>query len=164
MANRITYDARPDLPDIRMSNGLTSVFMDVLTLAASSLASTVRELEIAAWIASKDQGVYGPGTVGFDIADIPWDADPAEEQAFLLRSITAARSKIGWDKLGYDPDESLLMPCLDGFQALLTEFRPDDIRIAAAMIGTAPSSPSGFECCPVHGVVRHAHGCPLCNG
>lgn len=164
MANRITYDARPDLPDISMSNGLTSVFIDVLALAASSLASTARAHEIAAWIASKDQAVYGPGTVGFDIADMPWDAENlAEDRAFLLRSITAAKSAVDWDKLGYEPNESWLMPCLDNFQLLLAGFRPNDVRTSTPVIRLAPSSPSEFERCAVHGIVKHEFGCPLCN-
>ncbi|MEI5680122.1 MULTISPECIES: hypothetical protein [unclassified Mesorhizobium] len=147
-----------------MSNGLTSVFIDVLALAASSLASTARECQIAAWIASKDQGVYGPGTVGFDIADIPWEAENfTDHRAFLIRSIAAAKSKVDWDRLGYEPNEAWLMPCLDEFRVLLAEFRPDDISASASMIGLAPSSQFEFERCSVHGIVQHTFGCPLCN-
>ena len=43
MANRITYRQRPELEAVQMSNGLTSVFIAVLSLAASSLAKSDRQ-------------------------------------------------------------------------------------------------------------------------
>jgi hypothetical protein len=70
MANTVTYEARPDLQYIRMSNGLTSVFVSVLALAASELAETDRPRGFAVWFASHDQ-LYGLGMVGFDTSELP---------------------------------------------------------------------------------------------
>jgi hypothetical protein len=139
MGNRITYDARPDLPDIKMSNGLTSVFIEVLALAASSLASTARQHELATWFSSKDQAIYGAGNVGFDVGEIPWETESlTQDRGFLLRSIDAAKSRVGWNKLDYRPNEDWLIPRLDTFQTLLAEFRPVDIHAGAPANGQAP--------------------------
>jgi hypothetical protein len=40
--NTVTYNARPDLENLRMTNGRTTVFVSVLALAASELAGTNR--------------------------------------------------------------------------------------------------------------------------
>ncbi len=50
MANSISYDRRPDLGFVQMSNGLTSVFLAVLVLGASAVAQTERHREVAAWL------------------------------------------------------------------------------------------------------------------
>ena len=57
MANIVRYDRRPELEPIQMTNGLTSVF--IVVLAASRLARTNQEKELAAWIGSRDQSVFG---------------------------------------------------------------------------------------------------------
>jgi hypothetical protein len=40
-----------------MNNGLTSVFVSVLALAASELAETDRQREFAAWFADQQQAI-----------------------------------------------------------------------------------------------------------
>ena len=65
MSNVVTYESRPDIQHIQMSNGLTSVFVSVLSLAASELAESARQRVFAAWFASHDLGVFGFGIVGF---------------------------------------------------------------------------------------------------
>jgi len=50
---------------ISMSNGLTSVFIEVLVISGSILANTDREKELIIWLAQRDQSVVGIGTVGF---------------------------------------------------------------------------------------------------
>ncbi|MFT4132088.1 hypothetical protein [Labrys sp. (in: a-proteobacteria)] len=164
MANSITYDARPDLPYLPMNNSLMSVFIDVLALAASSLASTPRQCQLAAWIAARDQGIFGLGTVGFDIAEMPWEIESfVEDRSFILRTIETAKAKRDWHRLGYEPKEEWLMPCLDKFHVLLAAFVPADIRAEATDRKGLWSAPE-FERCPAHGLIKHAHGCPICNG
>ncbi|SCB28631.1 hypothetical protein GA0061100_106414 [Rhizobium hainanense] len=163
MANRITCNARPELPAIQMQNGLTDVFMEVVAIAASALAQTRSEQAFASWIASRDQAVLGLGAVGFDIAEMPWHiATFAEDRNFLIRAITAAESKIGWEKLGYEPKEDWLMPCLMRFRMLVSAFEPHDIRPNDAAIHSTFSE-SNFGRCETHGIIMHADGCPICN-
>jgi hypothetical protein len=74
--NRKNYSQEEYLSkSLKMSNGLTSVFISVLSLSASRLAKTEREIDFAIWLASHDQAIVGSGTVGFDISDIPWSME-----------------------------------------------------------------------------------------
>ncbi|MGO4336228.1 hypothetical protein AB4037_15080 [Labrys sp. KB_33_2] len=164
MANSITYEARPDLPFLQMNNSLTSVFIGILALAASSLVATCRHCQLASWIAARDQGVYGLGTVGFDVSEMPWEIESfVEDRSFLLRAIATAKAKEGWHGLGYEPKEEWLMPCLDKFQVLLAAFASADIRAEAQNDRNRWSAPE-FDRCQVHGLIKHVHGCPICNG
>jgi hypothetical protein len=60
MSNTISYERRPELGVIEMSNGLTAVVIERLSLASSILAQTDRQRELAVWFASHDQAMYGP--------------------------------------------------------------------------------------------------------
>ena len=123
MGNFVTYEARPDLERIRMSNGLTSVFVSVLSLAASSLAESDWQRQLAVWFASNDQSLTGRGTVSFDIGELPWSRETfVGDRAFVLRVIEAAKAKAGWERLGYEPSEERLQPCLDQFRAMVEAF------------------------------------------
>jgi hypothetical protein len=146
-----------------MQNGLTDVFIEVLAIAASALAQTRSEQVFASWIASRDQAVLGLGAVGFDIAEMPWHvATFAEDRNFLIRAIAAAGSKIGWEKLGYEPKEDWLMPCLMRLRMLVSAFGPHDIRPSGAAIHSTFSE-SDLNRCEAHGIIMHADGCPVCN-
>jgi hypothetical protein len=80
-----------------MNNGLTSAFVSVLALAASKLAETDRQRLFAAWFASHDQGVWGLGTVGFDMSELPWSLDTfVGDRRFVLQVIHAAKARAGW--------------------------------------------------------------------
>ena len=76
-----------------MSNGLTSVVISTLVLAASALAQTDRQRELAVWFASHDQGVFGLGMVGLDVSDLPWRADTFEADRTMRRTITDQRNR-----------------------------------------------------------------------
>ncbi|MCZ3378307.1 hypothetical protein JJQ51_20395 [Rhizobium sp. AG207R] len=163
MANRITCEARPELPAIQMQNGLTDVFVEVLAIAASVLARTRSEQAFASWIASRDQAVLGLGAVGFDIAEMPWHvATFAADRNFVIRAITAAESKVGWEKLGYEPKEDWLMPRLMRLRMLVSAFGPHNIRASGAAIHSTFSE-SDLRRCETHGIIMHAYGCLVCN-
>jgi hypothetical protein len=118
MGNRICLDAGHDAPDdcLKMSNGLTAALIDALVLAGSALAATAREQDLIVWLARHDQGIFGLGTVGFDIGNIPWTVTGfASERAFLLRVIGAAQSGLGRERLDYEPNAALLQPVLARF-------------------------------------------------
>jgi hypothetical protein len=164
MANQVTYDARPDLEPIRMSNGMTSVFIAVLTLAASDLARTDRHRELSVWLASHDQGTFGIGCVGFDLSELPWSCDSfAADRAFLLDAINAAMGKAGWERLGYEPNEEPVRLRLAAFAALVRAFRLEDASVAPERVWLFTDPPEQFALCPTHGVYLHRGGCVLCN-
>ncbi len=165
MGNHIAYRQRPDLEPVRMSNSLTSVFLSVLSLAASALAQTDRERELAVWFASHDQNVFGVGMVGFDVGGLPWCAEAfAADRDFVLRAVAAAKAKTGWSRLGYEPHEDWVLGRLEGFERLVSAF---DIRDAETKANGYSwgfgDRPGCFELCPEHAVYLHSAGCILCN-
>jgi hypothetical protein len=161
MGNLVIYAHRPDLPALQMSNGLTSVFVAVLSLAAAELAEDDQQREIAAWIASRDQGVYGLGIVGFDVGDLPWRPETfALDRAFVLRVIEAALAQRGWERLGYQPREDWIRESLEGFRTLVEAF---DVTHACWESWGFGDRPERLVLCPKHGVYLHLEGCVLCN-
>ena len=133
---------------MKLSNGSTDVFLSVLLLAGSDLAETAWQVELMVWLAAHDQALRGGGTVGFDLADIPWDPDDFTAQRdFLLRTVDLAATGHRWEALGYDA------PFARGH---LDEFR-------ALVAGMEPVAALEHAKCPVHDVYVHDHGCLLCH-
>jgi hypothetical protein len=163
MSNIISYDAQ-DLEPLRMSNGLTSVFVSVLALAASELARTDEQRFWAAWIASIDQGIFGGGIVGFDLTEMPWKIVSLEsDQDFWLQVIAAAKQKTGWERLDYQPREDWVMWKLDEFAVLIKAFEAVRINPDETRDWEYDARPRTLELCPKHLVYLHAYGCVICN-
>jgi hypothetical protein len=147
-----------------MSNGTTSVFVSVLSLAASALATSDRAREIAVWLASHDQSIFGVGVVGFDISGLPWSrATFAEDRAFVLEILAAVRGKTGWERLDYPPREDLNSECTDALGRMIEAFDVRDAFTDDEAIWTFCDRPDRFETCPIHAVYLHVGGCVVCN-
>lgn len=160
MVNLVAYGHRPDLLPLRMNNGLAAVFISVLSIAASSRASTDHEKLIAIWIAMRDQAVLGNGLVDFKLEDIPWSPQEfAGDKYFLLKAIDAALNKEGWHNLDYTPREEWVFDCLKQFRRLIEAFLPEHL----VGDGTSPDIPLDFQLCQQHHVYLHLHGCVVCN-
>ena len=163
MSNIISYDAQ-DLEPLRMNNGLTSVFISVLALAASDLARTDNQRLWAAWIASIDQGIFGGGIVGFDLTQMPWKAANLEsDKDFWLRVIAAAKQKTGWERLDYQPHQEWVFLSVDEFAVLIKAFEATHINPDETRAWGYDAKPKTFELCPKHLVYLHAYGCVICN-
>ncbi|MFJ4982041.1 hypothetical protein ACIP6X_43265 [Streptomyces coeruleorubidus] len=92
--------------DLDLSNGATAVFIDVLMLAVSDLASEDWDFRFAALLTLQDQNVMGRGAVGFDLAEFDWGAterERARAKDFVLRATALAASGHRWNELGYHP-------------------------------------------------------------
>jgi hypothetical protein len=164
MSNYISYDARPDLEGIQMNNGLTSVLVSVLSLAASKLATDDAQRTFAVWINLHDQGVFGTGIVGFDVSEMPWNPATLEaERAFVLQAIAAAHAKTGWERLHYTPKEDWVFPCLEQFRILIEAFALEHIQTSSARVWVYCEPPTTFSLCSVHQVYQHPFGCALCG-
>lgn len=147
-----------------MSNGLTSVFVSVLTIAMSSLAMAESEKRIAVWLASHDQEIFGQGVVDFDVRDAPWRlASFDTDKEFMLHAIQAAAGKLGWEKLGYSPNEEALLESLATFRELVAHFVQEHIWPPSERAWQFGVEPEKYEHCAKHGVYLHSHGCILCN-
>ncbi|MFZ6759321.1 hypothetical protein ACO0K9_19115 [Undibacterium sp. Ji50W] len=147
-----------------MNNGLTSVFISVLSISASTLATTDRQRALAIWFASHDQGVCGSGIVGFDVCDLPWRHESFDgDKAFVLAAIDSAYSKNGWDKLSYKPKEEWVLESLREFREMVNQFAPEHVDSDRVMELKLERMPTEFKVCEKHGVYLHAHGCVVCH-
>lgn len=168
MGNRITNCKNYSLDEyldrsLKMSNGLTSVFISVLALSASSLAQTHSEINFAIWLAAHDQSIVGMGTVGFDVSELPWSAENFEaEKQFVLRVIESAQSQALWSKLSYTPHTEWVLAALEKFGALIADLTVDFIRPNWAWCELDNNSPTPTKC-PTHDIYLHIAGCVICN-
>ena len=75
MSNMICFNYKSDKDKMKdylnMSNGGTSMFINVLCLSGGRLAETESQKRLMVFLAEKNQNVCGIGTVGFDIVNIP---------------------------------------------------------------------------------------------
>jgi hypothetical protein len=155
MANHISYDARADVPIISMSNARTFLFMQALSLATSALAREDSEREFAVWFAARDQAVFGAGTVGFDVSEMPWRPESfTADRDFVIRAIDRAKVGVDWKKYGWQV--GALDAPFESFGAMVASF-------ALADAAPDPDRPNHFRLCERHAVYQHAYGCPLCN-
>lgn len=154
---------------LKMSNGLTAVFIDVMTLAGSRLAQSDDEKRLIVWLAEKDQSVVGIGTVGFDIRKMPWNTERFEEnRRFMLDVIEAAENRTAWDKLDYSPNEEHIFRALRSFAGLIPQMTAEDADESAAKewLDNAESGDPvlcGFPKCEKHGALLTCFGCHICN-
>ncbi|MER5479361.1 hypothetical protein ABT026_20680 [Streptomyces sp. NPDC002734] len=91
---------------LRLTNMSTDVLVQVLMLAVSDLAETPWDHRYAALWALQDQGMAGLGTVGFDLAGVPWGDSAAERRrntvfATTVTDLAAAGHR--WWELDYEP-------------------------------------------------------------
>ncbi|BCB76731.1 hypothetical protein GCM10022251_50030 [Phytohabitans flavus] len=160
MGNTFTANAASGGPgDLRLSNGGTDVFFDVLTLAGCHVAETPWQQNLVLLFA--DGHRYDRGFSGFDLGDIPWTADWPAERAFLLRVIDTALTRHGWHRLRYDPPYAA--EYLARYRELVTAFMP--APAVAPKLGDwrlAPA-PALLTRCPEHDLYQGEAGCRLCD-
>ena len=172
MSNMICFDYKSDKDDLKddlnMSNGGTSVFINILCLSGGRLAETESQKRFMVFLAEKYQNVCGIGTVGFDIVDMPWDKDSFDEdKAFMLRVIESARQKLGWETLGYETNEEFVAEYLDTFQKLIERMTAEDIieeSLTEWLSEADENDPTrcGFPKCKIHDAYISIHGCQVC--
>lgn len=150
---------------LSMSNGGTAVFVDVLTLAVSDLASEPWHYRFASLIALQDQNLMGRGSVGFDLEDIDWGPSPQEQEAakdFVLRVTDLALTRHRWDELGYEPPYA--PKYLETFRAMVEAYDP---ATPASGLGSFPApDEAALASCVRHRVLTGLpfwDGCVFCN-
>lgn len=173
MANSVSLPKHLEhlFESIRMSNGLTAVFIEVLTISGSMLADTNRERELTIWLAQQDQAIVGIGTVGFSLDDMPWTMEHFDqEKAFMIAATENAMKEAGWDRLGYEPRKDWVVECLEKFKLMLEAFRREDVVMSNYLKWSEieegddnPTIPFGYPRCSKHEVYLSCHGCILCN-
>lgn len=168
MGNSISFDNKYD-DMLHMSNGVTNVFINILTLSGAAIAETESEKRLTVFLSEHDQRARGIGTVGFDISEMPWDKETFEnDKQFILNIINGARNKTGWEKLNYEPKEEHVSHCLDTFENLINKMTADDIQeevLTDWLSGADENDPvrCGFPRCEKHNTFLTCFGCQICN-
>jgi hypothetical protein len=160
VGNRFTaYGSASELTELRLSNGGTDVFFDVLTLAGCDLAGTPWQQNLVLHFA--DGHRLGMGMSGFDLSDLPWTENWPAEKAFFLRLIDLAASQHGWSELRYDPPYAVTW--LAAYRAMVAGFVPaPKTEPGRADWRTAPRA-EWLARCRSHNLYQGELGCRLCD-
>ena len=121
-------DAAPVDRWLSMSNQGTDCFLELLIYASGTIGQTQSQKEMVSFLKDrKDINDVAPGTAGFDIKDMPWEASSlSEDVRFLLRVIEMAKSRTVWEKLPYEPEGLVVIPFLDLFADMVREMDKHD--------------------------------------
>ena len=164
MGNLVSNEQIGDKSRLKMSNGATSVFVSLLSLATSRIAATENQILLSTCIASCDQSVFGLGIVGFDLADLPWTRDEeefAKEKNFLISSIERVISRSDWGELDYTPSVDRALHNQRIFLEMVNLFQLENVQEFNQSNFRLPE-PLG-ETCQKHGVYLHIAGCVICH-
>jgi hypothetical protein len=159
MANSFTNVGFDPRMDVDISNSGTDAFIIALVLAASDLAQTPWQRDLAAWLASRDQTIHGRGLVGFDLSEIAWSTGTFQaDHEFLLAVVDHAVNRHRWDGLNLDPQWT--PDYLRDFRMLAMRFNAD-LVIPSQKWDPAPPDPPIR--CAKHLVYQHRSGCVICH-
>ena len=169
LSNIIGYPQRQELPELNLEDRKLHILCSVLALASCSLCTTPSQRDIAFFFSSRDLRVLGAGMGGFDLGELPWGDKVEADQQYLDRVCNAALRGAGWERLNYYPDTQWLLPAIEFFRQLVSQFRaehigdPDptlrDLRLEPILHDQRPDAE---ERCARHKVYLHRHGCLLC--
>lgn len=152
-----------------MSNGLTSVFISVLGLSGSAIATEDYQKDLILFLLEKDQSAVGIGTIYFDITEMPWIKEYFNlQKSFMLQVINRIKSKIDWHLLDYTPND-MVIDSLDKFKNMFENLSIEDIdseKINTWLSDTLNERKSWIQKypkCEKHGVFKTFCGCHICN-
>jgi hypothetical protein len=161
MANHITNMAHPHLSTLGMSNGLSDLFFGAMLVSSSAFAQTAWQNGLALWFAEHDAGPWkGYGTLGFDVAEMPWQQTAFTRQhPYVLAVIADALSGNRWESLSMTSiGAQHLADALAHFKHLVKRLKVPDLADNIYW----PMKPldqveqvEQVERCPIHQVVLH---------
>jgi hypothetical protein len=169
MSNTIGFDYKTTDYDLNMSNGSMSMFINILCLSGGRLATTDSQRRLMVFLAEKNQSAVGLGTVGFDIVDMPWDKKSFEDdKAFMLKVADGAKNRLGWETLGYQPNEEFVEVYTAKFTKLIDHMTINDVNedaIKEWLEGADETDPVnlGYPKCTIHDTYLSCFGCQICT-
>ncbi len=104
-----------------MSNQGTDCLLDLLIIAADALHQTKHQEELVSFLKDqKDINAIAPGTVGFDLDEMPWKEGTLRENLdFLLR--VAAKAESAFEELPCEANRDIVLPWLKQFERLIRQ-------------------------------------------
>ncbi|TDC73613.1 hypothetical protein [Streptomyces hainanensis] len=151
--------------DLDLSNGGTTVLVEVLTLAVAELAREPWHFRFAMLVATQDQSIMGRGVVGFHLTEIDWGTTGAARganQRFVLDVIALAAARHRWRELRYDPPHAPAY--LAAYAEIVRGFDPATARPDPEVF---PGPDGGaVASCARHRVLTawpHWDGCVFCH-
>ena len=108
---------------IVMSNQGTDCFLELLILAADALHQTKHQEALVSFLKDqKDINAIAPGTVDFDLDEMPWKEGTLKEDLdFLLRVAAKAESESIIKELPYEVNSDIVLPWLKQFERLIRQ-------------------------------------------
>ena len=135
-------------PRLKLSNGGSEVFLDVLALAACDLATTDFERGFALLLCNSRVGL---GNESFDLDELPWSsADWKAEREFLLRVIELAKAHSRWELLSYEP--SYADRYLADYHEVVRGYHPPAEPAELPRMWDLDPAGAAFSRCPKHGL------------
>ena len=108
---------------LSMSNQGTDCFLELLIIAASDKEMTAAQKALIDHLREcREINMIAPGTISFDIDEMPWNVDSlAEDKAFMLEVISKAKDPSSWKEMDYEPDGTIVIPWLECFEAMINK-------------------------------------------
>ena len=118
-------ETAPNNEWIVMSNQGTDCFLDLLIIAADGLEKTEHQKELISFLKDqKEINEISPGSAGFDLDEMPWQAVTLKNDAeFLLRAAAAAQSESTFKQLPYEVNADIMCPWLKQFAVLVKHLK-----------------------------------------
>ena len=129
MGNTISlYYSKDGKDNIAMSNQGTDVFLDMLIDCALSDEMSESQLNILEFFEEKKYiNGHSPGTVSFDIEEMPWNKPSfIDDKSWLQKLIQKAKDPASWKKLKYVPEPEIVFPWLDQFSEMIERLNIND--------------------------------------
>ena len=167
----LKYEKKCDA-DFKLSNGGLDWAIDCLLISGSELAKTDSEKRLIAFLSERNTSTLGLGVAGFELPDMPWEAETFEaDRAFLIRTAEHAREVMQKPEtkqmLDYSVAPERVDECMDEFIALFRCMTADLIVPEAEsnwFKWRQPDDPTlnGFPKCRRHNVLYGCFGCKIC--
>lgn len=112
---------------ISMSNQGTDCFLELLEMAAAENDMTDSQRRLIGFLKDRrEENLAAPGTISFDIDEMPWSKDTlSEDIEFMMKIIEKAKTAEIAEKLDYRPNLRIISPWLDRFSMMIWKLDKD---------------------------------------
>lgn len=159
MGNTFGRTADDHEAQLSLSNGGSTVFLDVLSLAACDIAENGFERGYGLLCCNSRIGL---GNESYDLEELPGSEENwLNQRAFLLRVIRLARQEHHWQLLDYEPP--FVHGYLQEYEQIVAGYVPTWPLAPLTPLWTEHPSPHAFTRCTDHGLYLGDYtDCRLC--